>query len=159
MNKMTASNHKPIIISENYDRVDGRLARSADAQSLSLGVIQKGSLRSAMVTAKVSTNTEENESAQSQVLPLHRVLDLSILICRTLTHFRDAYRYEHFYDPEKPVLDRIGLQGAALNVAVCTDNENIHEDMKRFSQALINDDELIGERLRTLSRLLEEMGY
>ncbi|WP_289140398.1 DUF6530 family protein [uncultured Brevibacillus sp.] len=159
MKKMTASNHNPVIISENYDMVDGRFARSADAQSLSLGVFQEGGLRSAMVTAKVSTNTEENDSAQSEVLPFHRVLDLSILICRTLTHFRDAYRYEHFYDPEKPVLDRIGLQGAALNVAVFTDNENIQEDMKRFSQALINDDELIGERLRTLSRLVKEMGY
>ena len=46
-----------------------------------------------------------------------------------------------------------------MTVAVCTDNEKIDEDIKLFSQALSNDDELIGERLFTLSRILKEMGY
>ncbi|MET3288732.1 UNVERIFIED_CONTAM: hypothetical protein ABID98_001302 [Brevibacillus sp. OAP136] len=89
----------------------------------------------------------------------HRVLDLSILICRTIEHFRDAYRYEHLYDPQKPVLDRVGLQGDAMSVAICTDNEKINEDSKLFSQALSKDDEMISERLRTLSRVLKELGY
>jgi hypothetical protein len=31
--------------------------------------------------------------------------------------------------------------------------------MKLFRQALSDDDELIGERLRVLARILEEMGY
>ena len=54
----------------------------------------------------------------------------------------------------------LGLQGDAMTVAVCTDNEKINEDIKLFSQALSNDDELLlGERLRTLSRILEKMGY
>jgi len=44
-------------------------------------------------------------------------------------------------------------------VAVCTDNEKIDDDIKLFRQALSNDDELIGERLHTLSRILKEMGY
>lgn len=35
----------------------------------------------------------------------------------------------------------------------------IDQDMKLFRQALSDDDELIGERLRVLSRILEEMGY
>jgi hypothetical protein len=87
------------------------------------------------------------------------VLDLAILVCRAQQHFREAYRYEKLYDPEKPVIDRVGLQGDAMTVAVCTDNEKIDEDIKLFRQALSNDDELIGERLRTLSRILKEMGY
>jgi hypothetical protein len=33
------------------------------------------------------------------------------------------------------------------------------EDINLFSQALSDDDELVGERLRALSRLLKEMGY
>jgi hypothetical protein len=53
----------------------------------------------------------------------------------------------------------VGLQGDAMTVAVCTENEKINEDIKLFSQALSNDDELIGERLSTLSRILKEMGY
>jgi len=63
------------------------------------------------------------------------------------------------YDTEKPVIDRIGLQGDAMTVAVCTDNEKIDEDIKLFSQVLSDDDEIIGERLRTLSTILKEMGY
>lgn len=46
-----------------------------------------------------------------------------------------------------------------MTVAVCTNNEKIDEDIKLFSQALSDDDELIVERLRTLSRILREMGY
>jgi len=51
-----------------------------------------------------------------------------------------------------------GVQGDAMTVAVCTDNEKIDEDIKLFRQALSDDDELIGERLSTLSRILKEMG-
>jgi hypothetical protein len=46
-----------------------------------------------------------------------------------------------------------------MNVAVCTENPMIDEDIKLFSQSLSNDGELIGERLRVLSHLLKEMGY
>ncbi|SHE55327.1 hypothetical protein SAMN02745784_01050 [Tissierella praeacuta DSM 18095] len=46
-----------------------------------------------------------------------------------------------------------------MTVSICTDNEKIDEDIKLFSQVLSNDSELIGERLRTLSRILKEMGY
>jgi len=87
------------------------------------------------------------------------VIDLAILVCRAKLHFREAYRYEKLYDTKKPVIDRIGLQGDAMTVAVCTENEKIDEDIKLFSQALSDDDELIGERLRTLSSILKEMGY
>ena len=46
-----------------------------------------------------------------------------------------------------------------MTVAVCTANEKIDEDIQLFSEALSKDDELIGERLITLSRILKEMGY
>jgi len=44
-------------------------------------------------------------------------------------------------------------------VAVCTDNPMIDEDIRLFADALGKDDELIGERLATLSRILKELGY
>jgi len=86
-------------------------------------------------------------------------VNLAILICRSLQYFQDAYRLEKLYDPARPQIDRIGLQGDAMTVAVCTDNEKIDEDIRLFSQALAEDGELLGERLRTLSRILKEMGY
>ncbi|WP_274650958.1 DUF6530 family protein [Paenibacillus humicola] len=159
MNIPTTLKHKPVIVSENYEQVDGRYARNTDAKGLSLGLAQWNDRGKVDISAKVWRYTGEKWSRQSEELPLHRVLDLSILICRAMAHFRDAYRYEHLYDPQQPVIDRIGLQGDAMTVAVCTENDKIDEDMKLFSQALSSDDELIGERLRTLARILKEMGY
>lgn len=161
MNKPSTPNYKPVIVSENYDKVDGRFARRTDTKSLSLGLTGWSDTSTPAISAKVNVggHTEETCPKQAEEQPLHRVLDLSILICRSIAHFHDAYRYEHLYDPQQPVIDRIGLQGDALTVAVCTDNEQIIEDIKLFNQALSNDGELIGERLRTLSRMLKEMGY
>lgn len=155
----TTLKHKPVVVSENYEQVDGRFARNTDAKGLSLGLAQWNDRGKIDISAKVWRYTGEKWSRQSEELPLHRVLDLSILICRTMAHFREAYRYEHLYDPQEPVIDRVGLQGDAMTVAICTDNERINEDIKLFNQALSDDDELIGERLRTLSRILKYMGY
>jgi len=155
----TTLKHKPVIVSENYENVDGRYAYNTDAKGLSLGLAQWNDRGKVDISAKVWRYTGEKWSRQSEELPLHRVLDLAILVCRSMLHFREAYRYEKLYDPENPVIDRVGLQGDAMTVAVCTDNEKINEDIKLFSQALSNDDELIGERLFVLSRILKEMGY
>lgn len=155
----TALKHKPVIVSENYENVDGRYAYNSDAKGLSLGLAQWNDRGKVDISAKVWRHTGEKWSRQSEELPLHRVLDLAILVSRTLLYFQDAYRYEKLYDPEKPVIDRVGLQGDAMTVAVCTDNEKIDEDIKLFNQALSDNGEIIGERLSTLSRILKEMGY
>ncbi|HYE83428.1 MAG TPA: DUF6530 family protein [Clostridia bacterium] len=155
----TTLKHKPVIVSDNYENVDGRYAYNTDAKGLSLGLAQWNDRGKVDISAKVWRYTGEKWSRQSEELPLHRVLDLAILVCRAKLHFREAYRYEKLYDTENPVIDRVGLQGDAMTVAVCTDNEKLDEDIKLFRQALSNDDELIGERLSTLSRILKEMGY
>lgn len=155
----TTLKHKPVIVSEDYDRVDGRYAYNSDAKGLSLGLAQWNDRGKVDISAKVWRHTGGKWSRQSEELPLHRVLDLAILVCRAKLHFQEAYRYENLYDCDKPLIDRIGLQGDAMNVAVCRDNEKINEDIRLFSQALSNEDELLGERLKTLSRILGEMGY
>lgn len=155
----TTLKHKPVIVSEDYENIDGRNAYNSDTKGLSLGLAQWNDRGKVDISAKVWRYTGEKWSRQSEELPLHRVLDLAILICRALLHFREAYRYEKFYDPENITLDRIGLQGNAMTVSVCTENPMIDEDIKLFSQTLSNDGEIIGERLRTLSRILKEMGY
>lgn len=155
----TTLKHKPVIVSENYANVDGRYANDTDTQGLSLGLAQWNDRGKVDISAKVWRHTGDKWSRQSEELPLHRVLDLAILLTRTMEHFREAYRYKDLYDPENPVIDRIGLQGDAMTVEVCTDNERIKEDIRLFSQALNDDGELIGERLRTLSAILKEMGY
>lgn len=155
----TTLKHKPVIVSENYENVDGRNAYNTDAKGLSLGLAQWNDRGKLDISAKIWRHTGEKWSRQSEELPMHRVLDLAILICRSSLYFQDAYRFPKMYDPDKTMIDRIGLQGDAMNVAVCTENSMIDEDIKLFSQALSNDGEMIGERLRVLSHLLKEMGY
>ncbi len=156
----TTLKHKPVIVSENYENVDGRYAYKTDAKGLSLGLAQWNDRGKVDISAKVWRYTGEKWSRQSEELPLHRVLDLAVLVCRAKLYFQEeAYRFEKLYNGEKPVIDRIGLQGDAMTVAVCTENEKLDEDIKLFNQALSDDGELIGERLSTLSRILKEMGY
>ncbi|WP_138495490.1 DUF6530 family protein [Paenibacillus pinistramenti] len=155
----TSLKHKPVIVSENYEQVDGRYAGQTDAKGLSLGLAQWNDRGKVDISAKVWRYTGEKWSRQSEELPLHRVLDLAILVTSSIAHFREAYRYQDLFDPENPVIGRVGLQGDAMNVAVATDNDRIKEDIKLFSQVLSDDSELIGERLRTLSNILKEMGY
>lgn len=151
--------HKPVIVSENYASVDGRMAYHTDAQGLSLGLAQWNDRGKVDISAKVWRYTGEKWSRQSEELPLHRVLDLSILICRALKHFREAYRFPKLYQEDQPRLDRIPLQGDAMTVEVCLDNPLIDEDIQLFAQALGKDDELLSERLHLLADLLTEMGY
>ncbi|MEC0228301.1 DUF6530 family protein [Paenibacillus alba] len=155
----TTLKHKPVIVSENYEQVDGRYALNTDAKGLSLGLAQWNDRGKVDISAKVWRHTGEKWSRQSEELPMHRVLDLAILICRSSLHFQEAYRFPKLYDPENATIDRIGLQGDAMSVAICEDNPMIDNDIKLFAQALSDDGEMIGERLTVLSRLLKEMGY
>ena len=87
------------------------------------------------------------------------MLDLAILVCRAQLYFRDAYRFPKLYNEEDPQIDRVGLQGDAMTVAVCTANSRIDEDIQLFRDALAADDEMLGERFRVLASILKEMGY
>lgn len=52
---------------------------------------------------------------------------------------------------------QIAVQGGVFPVRVCVENENIDKDMQAFSQSLSDLGELTGERLRVLTRILEEL--
>ena len=132
----TTLKHKPVIVAEDYAHIDGRTAYHTDAQGLSLGLAQWNDRGRVDISAKVWRHTGEKWSRQSEELPLHRVLDLAILVCRAAQHFREAYRYPKLYDPNAPTIDRIGLQGDAMTVEVCTTNPKIDEDIQLFAQAL-----------------------
>lgn len=155
----TTLKHKPVFVSENYENVDGRKAYDTDAKGLSLGLAQWNDRGNVEVSAKVWRYTGEKWSRQSEELPMHRVIDLAILVCRAKLFLSESYRFPKLYDPEKPQIDRIGMQGDAMTVSVCTDNQLIDEDIKLFADVLSKDDELIGERLSILSKMLKELGY
>jgi len=151
--------HKPVVVTEDYENIDGRKAYNTDAKGLSLGLAQWNDRGKIDISAKVWRYTGEKWSRQSEELPMHRVLDLAILTCRSYLYFQNAYRYPKLYNPDNPMIDRVGLQGDAMTIEVCKDNPMIDEDIQLFSQALSQDGEIIGERLSVLSRLLKEAGY
>jgi hypothetical protein len=156
----TTLKHKPVFVSEDYDKIDGRSGGNSDAKGLSVGLAQWNDRGKIDVSAKVWRYTGEKWSRQSEELPLYRVIDLAIFVCRTRQYFRDdAYRFKKLYNEADPRIDRIALQGGAMNVAVCTDNDMIDEDIKLMQNALAHDDELLGERFTRLAAILKEMGY
>ena len=148
-----------MVVSENYERVDGKEAYRSDAKGLSLGLAQWNDRGKVDISAKVWRYTGEKWSRQSEELPLHRVIDLAILIVRSKRYFSEAYRFPKLVDPNHPLIDRIGLQGDAMTVEFCTGNEKLLEDAELFREALEANDEFLSERLRVLSRLLKDAGY
>lgn len=156
----TTLKHKPVFVCDNYENIDGRQAYQSDAKGLSLGLAQWNDRGRVDISAKVWRHTGEKWSRQSEELPLHRAIDL-VIFAVTARQFmqEESYRYEKFYDPDHTLLKRIGLQGDAMNVKICTDNAMLDEDIRLFADALGRDDELLSERLRVLRKILDDMDY
>ena len=89
MNIPTSLKHKPVIVVEDYDHIDGRNAYHTDAKGISLGLAQWNDRGKVDISAKVWRYTGNKWSRQSEELPIHRVIDLAILICRAKQHFQD----------------------------------------------------------------------
>ena len=150
-------NEKNVIMADEYYRIDGRNAFRSDIEYLTLGAPVVEANKNMQIAAQIWKKNVEGELEMSTELPIHQIFDLMIFLSRTLLHFREAYRMPLLYDPENPVIERIGIQGDVMPARVCTENPNINKDIQEFSQALNDLGELTGERLRTLSRILEEL--
>ena len=84
-------------------------------------------------------------------------MDPAILICKAKLYFQERYKHNDKENSNYPLIDKIGLQGGALNLSLCLDNQNIEEDIELFNDCLHKDDEILSERLYTLSRMLKEI--
>lgn len=150
-------NEKIVIVSNGYDHIDGRNAYQSDIKRLTLGEPMLEENKKMQIAAQIWKIDKDGGLVLAQELPIHQVFDLIILLSKTLLYFKEAYRLPLLYDPEKPTVERIGVQGGVLPVEVCIDNQNINEGIKAFAQSLNDLGELIGERQRVLSRILEEL--
>ena len=88
----TTLKHKPVITCSDYEHIDGRNAYDSEAKGLSLGLAQWNDRGTVDISAKIWRYTGEKWSRQSEEMPIHRVLDLSILITRTISHFKEIGR-------------------------------------------------------------------
>lgn len=150
-------NEKIVVAANGYDRLDGRNAYHSDIKRMTLGAPALKENQAMQIAAQLWTAQEDGTLKMSAELPIHQIFDLMIVLSRTLLYFKEAYRLPLLYDPDNPTIERIGLQGEALPVSICTENSNINKDIQDFSQALNDLGELTGERLRTLTRILKEL--
>lgn len=152
--------HKPVFCVEDYERVDGKYANDSDAKGISLGLAQWNDRGKVDVSAKIWRHTGEKWSRQSEELPLHRVIDMAILVCETKRYLMEqSYRYPKLYDESNPVIERIGLSGDAMTLRVCTDNEMLDGDIRLFAAEMAAQDEMLSEKLHLLADKLREAGF
>lgn len=72
--------HKPIVSVNDYDKVDGMYRNNTDAKALSIGYAQWDNNELSMKVWR----KRKRWSPQSEELPLHRNLDLTILLLHVL---------------------------------------------------------------------------
>ena len=149
--------HKPVIEVEDYDSIDGKYAYHSDAKGLSLGLAQWNERGKLDVSAKVWRHSGNRWSRQSEELPMHRVLDLAILICKGYGFFQEIFRNSKPVNLSDPGLGSIELQGAKAPISIATDNAMIKEDIQLFAQAMVAEDERLNERFKLLAGLLRDI--
>ena len=150
-------NEKIVLTAQGYDRVDGRNAYQSAVKKLTLGAPVNEENKKMQIAAQLWKENKDGELEISMELPIHQIFDLMIFLSRALLYFKEAYRFPLLYNPDNPTVERIGVQGGVLPVEICVDNPNINEDIQTFSQSLSDLGELTGERLRTLTHIIEEL--
>ncbi|CAM1346782.1 DUF6530 family protein [Tenacibaculum insulae] len=86
--------HKPIVSVNDYDKIDGKYKNNTDAKALSLGKAQYDNNE---ISLKIWRNVNSKWSRQSEELPLHRNLDLTILLLDVLNNIKDGkYNLDNF---------------------------------------------------------------
>lgn len=88
--------HQPIISVNDYDKIDAFRANDTDVKALSIG---KAQYEEHEISLKVWRHTGKKWSRQSEELPIHRNLDLSILFLAAITadetsHYSKSYLNE-----------------------------------------------------------------
>jgi hypothetical protein len=83
MNAPTHLKHKPIVEASDYDKIDAQYAKNTDVVALSIGYAQ---YNESEISLKVWRHTGEKFSRQSEELPIHRGIDLVILLVGSLLH-------------------------------------------------------------------------
>lgn len=124
--------HKPIISVNDYDKIDAMYANHTDVKALSIGKTQYDENQ---ISLKIWRHTNEKWSRQSEELPIHRNLDLSILFLSALL-VDETSNY-----PKSNLREEIDLP---LDVQKIKD---YYADNKKF----------IEPRLKELKHLLEEI--
>lgn len=157
-NKLKVPNylkHKPIYEVNNYSLIDGKYAGYSDAIGLSIGLAQWNERGKMDISAKVWRHTGEPDeeykggkwSRQSEELPLHRVLDLAIFICKIKE-----------MSASKQSSATINMQGEDMVIEESSGNEYISEDIATLAK-FMEENEYLEIRFQALADTLRSLGY
>lgn len=126
--------HKPVIKVENYDIIDGEYKGISDAKGLSLGISQ---WNENTLSAKIWRRPNKKWSRQSEELPLHRVLDLTLLILKT-----------------KLLLDKNSDDNQILSQGSEKIAIELNKDMNQFNKLFENANlNFLNERVKEISKI------
>ncbi len=89
MNAPTHLKHRPILEVADYDEIDAQYAKDTDVVALSIGNAQYDGSE---ISLKVWRHTGERFSRQSEEMPVHRGVDIVLLLVGALLHEPDANR-------------------------------------------------------------------
>lgn len=84
MEAPTNCKHKPLVSVDHYDPMDGQYANATDAKALSIGYAQYNKSGQREISLKVWRMGDRGWSRMSEELPIHRNLDLTILLLNVL---------------------------------------------------------------------------
>lgn len=127
--------HKPLVSVNDYDKVDGMYRNNTDAKALSIGYAQYDNNEIAM---KVWRYVNGHWSRQSEELPIHRNLDLTILLLQILTE-------------DKPNPDSFLVKAKSQ---ISEDQPSGYDIIKQYYQTNHKD---LEPRLKELRELLNKM--
>lgn len=128
--------HRPIVVINNYNELDGKYnADKTDAQAISIGRSQWSEEEMSAKVWRYSYNSGKNGqwSPQSEELPLHRLIDLSIL----LASIYKEDEYSTLNESRKEIYDI-----------------NEYKDLLTFIK---NNEEYLKPRLKELKKILNEI--
>ncbi len=124
--------HQPIISVNDYDKIDAFYANNTDVKALSIG---KAQYDKEQISLKVWRHTEKKWSRQSEELPIHRNLDLSILFVAALLTNNTSYY------PQSKLREQIDRP----------------KEVKKIKEYYEHNKKFIEPRLKELKRLLDEL--
>lgn len=124
--------HEPIVSVNDYDKIDALYVNNTDVRALSIGKAQYDKNE---ISLKVWRHNNGKWSRQSEELPIHRNLDLSVLFLASISVDESA----HY--PKSNLREEIDIQTDVQKI------KDYYEDNKKF----------IYPRLKELKRLLEEI--
>lgn len=151
----TGLKHRPVLLVENYEKMDGNYdPQTTDAKGLSLGIAQWTPITDQPdkmdISAKVWRYTGEKWSRQSEELPIHRVLDLATLICYAILRLDNSSNNPN----SSQNLSNDENQNKKILPITFSENErnrhNFYNCLKREKQTII-------KRLENLSALLKKI--